>query len=327
MTVELLHDQIHRVIGRAILAPSIHNSQPWRFHVVEGGVEVWADRRRQLRRIDPRGRQLVVSVGAAVEFTVLALRAEGFDVDCRVLPDATEPDLIARITAIRPRTVDPVTRALVHAMSRRATYREAFERRPVPEGVISAIRESAHVAGCGTLQVRDEHAPDLAVLLERAEADEVADAEYRTELEHWRTSGVAAVDGVPDSALSHQKTRASRIPLRHFDTDSLAPSEPDEVDDPVLLLVTTTSDEPADWIQAGRALARVLLTATTLGVQSSPVTQSLDDDGYRRRTAAVAGALGHAQIMLRLGYGIASLSSPTTPRRHFDDVVTGSGGR
>src|SRR5262249_34779506 len=55
---ELLH-----AIACATRAPSVHNSQPWLFRVVDDGVEVFADWRRQLTVGDPSGRALRVSCG------------------------------------------------------------------------------------------------------------------------------------------------------------------------------------------------------------------------------------------------------------------------
>ena len=47
-------------------APSLHNSQPWLFHAGPAHVDVHADRARQLQVLDLAGRELLISVGAAV---------------------------------------------------------------------------------------------------------------------------------------------------------------------------------------------------------------------------------------------------------------------
>jgi hypothetical protein len=322
MTAELLADQVTRVVERASTAPSIHNTQPWGFRSDGHVIEVWADRRRQLNGIDPTGRQLTVSIGIAVEFAVIALRAEGFEVGCSVLPEPDRPDLVARLTPLRPKTVEGVTRALVHCMPRRSTYRQAFDGRRVPEEVLRPLRDVIHSAGCGSLQVRPEQQAPLVVLMQRAEESELAEPTYRDELHRWRAHASDVSEGIPDSALPHSNGRVSRVPLRRFDLDR--PSRPPvtpAVDDPELLLITTEGDEPHDWVAAGRALGRLLLHAVAAGLQASPVTQSLDSELDRARTAALLGVIGHPQILLRLGYGTSATTAQPTPRRPVNETL------
>lgn len=319
MSADLYPDQVTRIAERASLAPSIHNSQPWLFRWDGATLQVWADRRRHLHGIDPTGRQLTVSVGAAVEFAALAMRAEGFEVTCALTPDRTATDLLATLTPTRPLAVDGLTRSLVHAMPRRSTYRDAFDPRPLPDAVIDRLREAAHDAGCGTLVVGKAQTSELVGLIERAELTELMSADYRRELERWRSHEADAVDGVPDAAVPTTGRRASRVPLRRFDLDQVRPTEPAEVDDPVLLVLTTSTDEPSDWLTAGRGLARLLLHATLAGVQASPITQSLDSPLERYRTGRTLALLGYPQMLLRLGYG---RPAPTSPRRPVRDTLT-----
>lgn len=46
-------DQLRFALRYAVLAPSGHNTQPWRFHVDGDSVEVHADRMRALSVVDP----------------------------------------------------------------------------------------------------------------------------------------------------------------------------------------------------------------------------------------------------------------------------------
>ena len=62
----LSRDQVHFLIETAVRAPSVHNTQPWRFHVGPAGLELHADRSRQLPAVDPFGRELLISCGAAL---------------------------------------------------------------------------------------------------------------------------------------------------------------------------------------------------------------------------------------------------------------------
>jgi nitroreductase len=89
------------VIEYAGLAPSVHNTQPWSFSLSDNAVEVRADRRRGLAVLDPRGRQLTISCGAALEFAYLAVRGLGRDAAVRSFPHAGDRDSEGRPCAVR----------------------------------------------------------------------------------------------------------------------------------------------------------------------------------------------------------------------------------
>src|SRR5215467_14384425 len=75
----LTSDQVLRdAVALAVRAPSIHNTQPWKFRLGQGRIELYADRSRQLPVADDSGRAMFVSCGAALVFARLALQNAGF---------------------------------------------------------------------------------------------------------------------------------------------------------------------------------------------------------------------------------------------------------
>lgn len=72
-------DRARFCLRYAILAPSSHNAQPWRFRVDGNVVHVAADESRWLEVADPDRRELFVSLGCAVENLVVAAEEFGFD--------------------------------------------------------------------------------------------------------------------------------------------------------------------------------------------------------------------------------------------------------
>src|SRR5512143_839636 len=91
-------EQLHFLVGYAILAPSTHNTQPWRFVVTSDRIELWSDPSRLLPQIDPEQRQLFMSCGAALMNLRLAIRRFGHSERIQCLPDPRHPDLIARVS-------------------------------------------------------------------------------------------------------------------------------------------------------------------------------------------------------------------------------------
>src|SRR5262245_1870724 len=99
----------------ATAAPSIHNTQPWRFDVHGEQIDVYADRLRQLDVLDPTGREMIISVGAAVLNLRVAVLAHGRMPIFRPFPELGRPDLVARVTVGPPEAAPYIARQLAWA--------------------------------------------------------------------------------------------------------------------------------------------------------------------------------------------------------------------
>ncbi len=319
---------LRTVAELATLAPSIHNTQPWRFGLDGEAVTVRADRSRQLSVVDPDGRQLHVSCGAAIEHARLAVRSLGVDCTVELLPDTADPDLLARLEPAAPHALSDDEQALLAAIPRRHTHREAFEARPLPPELVDALRRGVVPFGAWLQPVdRADDLVKIAVLLSHADEAERADAAYHDELRRWvRPDGEPAVDGIPATALpaTPADQRRSTLLLRDFDLDRVLRGEAsaDDVvppsERPFVAVLGTADDDRRAWLQAGRALAWLLLRGAVEGVFASPLNQVLDLSGTRTRFARDLGLLGHPQMLLRMGY---ATGSPWTPRRAVDEVI------
>ena len=86
-----------QVVAAATRAPSIHNTQPWRFVAAPDRLDVYLDTERALPVLDPTGRQQIISCGSAIEFAVVALAAAGHAAEVDLLPDDGDPDRLATV--------------------------------------------------------------------------------------------------------------------------------------------------------------------------------------------------------------------------------------
>lgn len=312
------------VVECAALAPSVHNTQPWRFTMADDVVEVNADRARALRYLDPHGRQLLLSCGAAVEFARVATRALGRECVVETFPEREQPDLVARLHVGRRQRVTEMELHLAHAMARRYTDRSPYDERPVPRRVLRDAARNAEALGVW-LQVLSDPAQRTAVaaILEDAEAVEAADPAYVDELSRWTRAGSAA-DGIPQSATqTWPEAVVSDVPLRDFGGHA-AHSRPGGADAPprvqrdTLVLLGTKEDDDAAWVATGRALAWLLLRATADGLSSQPLGPAIDLPAARLRLRRELGLVGHPQFLLRIGYG---RGRPRAGRRSVDELI------
>jgi nitroreductase len=316
----------------AIAAPSVHNSQPWLFRVWPSGVDVYADRRRTLPVIDPRGRELLISVGAATFNLRVAILARGRIPVQQLWPDPRRSDLVARVT-IGPHTTVPETaRRLAQAIPRRRTNRRPFSGVPVPGDVLAELVDAAAVEG-GTLMATDPEVRQAVLgLVRTAENRWRNDPAYWNELATWTADQPDRRDGVPPAAFGPWSAMEA-VPLRDFGLIQPARGwrrgpgrrrpfgahAADFEQSPTIAVLYTAGDSPEQWVRAGQALERVLLTAAVRGLAATPMTQPLEIPDLRDLlTDGTGGKVAH--VILRLGYGPPGALSP---RRSVDDCLIG----
>ena len=122
----LLADHAQYLITTAARAPSVHNTQPWRFGVGRSGVELYCDPRRKLRA-DPLGREMIISCGAALFGLRLAVRGLGYLPLIELMPDPNQPRLLARVGMGAAVPVTRGERRMLEAVPHRHTHRGPFE--------------------------------------------------------------------------------------------------------------------------------------------------------------------------------------------------------
>jgi nitroreductase len=305
-------------LSAAAAAPSIHNTQPWRFDVHDDQIDVYADRLRQLDVLDPAGRELFISVGAAVLNLRVAVLAHGRLAIFQPFPDPGRPDLAARITVGRPEPAPYMARQLAWAISQRHTNRHPFNGEPIPDEVQAELRDAGEVEGAD-LFVADRPLNEAILSTVRtAHNRQRADADYLIELATWTRPRRGRRDGVPASAYAPPDVD-ERIPLRDFGLAYPArmawPAAFE--DEPTVAVLYTDADTPRDWLAAGQALERILLTATLRRVQATPMTQPLEIPALRALFDDTAQGRV-AQVILRLGYAPPCVA---TPRRAVSDLL------
>jgi Nitroreductase len=304
---------IRRLLAAAGQAPSVLNTQPWRFRVVRGEFAVlFADHDRRLPVLDPRGRSLHVSCGAALFNLRLALRVSGHRPLVWLLPDRDEePAMLAAVRIAAPASPSARARALCAQIPLRRTNREPFSRRRVPAPVLAELREAAAREGANLVVLGRRGSAELLEHVAIAEEELARDHDYLAEINAW-TIGGRHFDGLPGVVLG-PRPENDPAPIRDFGITRPAQPRPTAEFEPwpQLAVLTTQGDGPLDWLRAGQALQRVLLTASLFGVSVSFLNQPLDLRDMRGRTDP-HHRRGHAQMIMRIGYGPAV---PRAPRR------------
>ena len=311
------------ILTLACRAPSVHNTQPWRWRVHGDRLDLFADYRRQLVYADPTRRDLLVSCGAALHHLQVVCAGLGWAARVHRLPDPADERHVAGVV-LKPRAASSTDRDLLEALRRRRTDRRRFTSWPVPLERLNALASVGSIWGAQVLPVPGEVTKDhLRRLTRRADRVQQRNQRYVAELAAWTDGSLA--EGIP---AGHRPERTGADPgeavHRRFPggTMSDAGSGPGAPEDG-MLLVCTSSDDAISRIRAGEALSAVWLRATLDHLAVVPLSQAVEVEETRRELQTrILGDLAFPQILLRVGWPATSAAelSPT-PRRPLSEVL------
>jgi nitroreductase len=317
----LTRRQTEQVLATAGSAPSLHNSQPWRFRPDPHSITLIADRERRLPVTDPDDRELRIACGAALFGLRLALHGQGIRPLVTVLPDRSDPDLIAVVRHGGLRSAPPELTRLLDAVPRRRTNRQPFSDVPVDAPEQYALRRAAQDEGTWLHLVTDrrerEHLRELAAAAHRRQ---IADPGFRAELARWSAAEPGRADGVPASAGGPLPEPGTGWAHRDFTGGAAQPLpswKPAE-DEPLVAVLTSHLSGPPAEVQVGQALQRVLLTATAEGLAVSFLSQVVEVAETREALRRLIHATRPPQVVLRIGRG---WPVGATPRRQVADML------
>ena len=317
------------LLNYAVMAPSSHNTQPWRFRLGDDHVAVYADRTRRLPVVDPHDRELVMSCGASIETLLAACRHFGHLGEVAMRPDPDDPDLLANVSLNGSYEPTALDRSIFAAIPTRTTYRFPFEDRPVPTRAQEDLLEACSQFGVDlhlTEDPRQKHV--LADLVAEGDRRQFSSERFRGELADWIHSRRAASrDGISAQGFGMPDVLSGvgALAIRTFDMGDQTAARDESIAEgsPLLAVLFTASDTVEDWIVGGRALAATLLTAAAHGLSASFLNQPIEVADLRPTVAEFAERRDMPQILLRLGY--PSRPAPrVTVRRTVSDVLVGA---
>ncbi len=309
-------EKLRFLLRYAILAPSSHNTQPWRFAVGEDEIRVYADKSRWLKVADADQRELHVSLGCALENLLVAAEHVGYGHRVAYLPEEGEDDLIAAVTFEpdgEPAPFRPPE--LFDVITARRTNHHVYDGRPIPQEDLDRL-QACCVEEDVLLHLTDEAAIKRQVdeMIVQADAEQFADPAWREELGYWMGQGVFGTPWL--------MSKVAQLAVTYLNMGQGTAKKDSELlmSAPVLAVISTPSDDRASQVRAGQVFERVALMATTLGIRVHPMSQILELPAFKAQVAELIPTPDVTpQHTFRLGY--ADPAEGHTPRRPLPEVL------
>jgi nitroreductase len=294
-------------------APSVLNTQPWRWRVHPSRLELFADRSRQLSAMDPDGRLLMLSCGVVLDHVRVSLAAQGWESHVRRTSGTSTPELLATMTSLDRVEITPKAQHQAHAMRTRYTDRRPVSEQPLSPAVIRAVTASAgervrlHV-------LSPDQVLELSAAASRAVTVAAKDAFARAELEYWTSRTMPEGSGLP-AAVVPDHCPQTTVPGRHFGHPGTLPIGSGHDRAATYALLYGDEDDAERWLEAGEALSAVWLTATALNVSVLPLSDVVSVPTTREALRRMLRTFDHPYLALRLGIAEPQCGTPPrTPR-------------
>jgi nitroreductase len=309
-------------IRYATLAASGHNTQPWRFRLSEGRVEILPDFSRRTPVVDPDDHHLFASLGCAAENLSLAASANSRPGDI-----SFEPANDGAVAFGFGGTTSQSS-ALFEAIPLRQSTRAEFDGRPASAADLRALAAAAAIPGVDLALITDRtQMAQVRDLVLNGNSAQIADAAFMRELKSWlRFSPRQAMetgDGL-FSATTGNPTLPAWLGPFMIDMAFKAEAENDKYARQIqssagIAVFVGARNDKEHWVRAGRACQRFALQATALGLKQAFINQPAEVAALRPELAALVGLPGRRpDIVMRFGYGAAL---PFSARRPVDAVL------
>lgn len=320
-----IEEQLHFLLNYVVLAPSAHNTQPWKFRLEGSRLILLPDFSRSLTVSDPTHRELYLSVGCALAHLQIAGRYFGFNVTTEGFPNDTD-GAVARLSFTRGGNATSEDEALFHAIPKRHSNRAAYESRAVSPDILQRLRGQFNDPDVRLdLVTEPQDIRTLATLTAQATRDTLGRADFRAELSRWvRNNFTKQPDGMPGFSVGVPNPPSLLAPLM-VRMPAMAKAEAQKAQtllegSPLVAVFSAKQDGPHGWVKTGNALERVWLAAVAEGLRAAPYAGPFEAGALHAEVERLLNISGfRSQTLLRIGYG---LEDPhPSPRRSVEDIL------
>ncbi len=331
----------------AHLAPSSHNTQPWRFFIDESSpsITVYLDRKFVLPASDVDGRQALVSVGCAIENLICSAAYFGFKSTTELLtannntakPFSESESRLTPLAKITVKKTEPnidLEKIRLAIFNRKIIRAEYDPQKQIPENILQSIQNFAD-GEIAKLHIITDGIRKLGIAEFQAQADGfvINSPKFSKELGDWllpnNTDSFMGMPGIGFGLLDDQALRMHRgllgeTPLQPEDGLKFATAGKIGLEkSPAIAVITTKKDDMEHWIAAGRLFERIFLELTSRGICVAMHAGITEVALIKKIFSMTFGTMRHVTVLFRMGYAKNENDAlrPHTPRLPLSEVI------
>ncbi len=322
---------VHRELVRyASLAASSHNTQCWKFKILQGRgsaneaqmISILPDWTRQCPAVDPDHHHLFVSLGCATENLVQAAQAFGKH------GEVSFDSAVAEIVKVTLEPSKVVTSPLFDAIPKRQCTRAEYDGRKVSNDDLKALESAGSSNGVHLLMLTETAQVEKVLeYVVRGNTAQMSDRPFVEELEAWIRFGYDEVVSKGDGLFSGA-TGNPVVPrwlgMKLLNLFFTAKNENDKYAKQIrssagIAVFVSERNDQEHWVDTGRCYERFALQATALGIKNAFLNQPVEVANLRPQFAASLGVgARRPDLIVRFGYGP---ETPRSLRRPLDQVI------
>lgn len=285
-----MQEDIEKIIKDGTLAPSGENAQPWKFIVKSNEIHVFNKPEVDQSLYNFKQRGSYVAHGALIENIVISSSKYGYKTDVKLFPEEDNVNLVAIITLEKTNTEE---NPLYKYIEKRGTNRKSYEERKLSDEQKIQLTNVAREGNYAELKIIDNK-ESMNVLGDALAVNELVlfsnkklhDFFY----EHiiWKDDEQGKAGGFYIKTLEFLPNQLKAVKLFRnwfilniFNklikvADKIAKENAEKyAKSGTLVAVVVGGNSDSDFVKGGRAMQRVWLKATELGLSAHPCTGTL----------------------------------------------------
>lgn len=322
---QIMENQFKEIIYYATLAPSGHNTQPWKFSIKDNSFLIYPDYSRRLKVVDPDDHALFISIGCALENLIIAANHMGYSAKVEYFPPTEEKDCI-KITINKDKVeIDP---ALFNTIPNRQATRSKYDGRPIPPEDLEKLKKVSHQDKVSFILFTEQR--EIEPIIEFVKEGNVLqfrNKSFVNELISWirfnKKDALTSSDGLNSASmgLPYVPTWFGRFILNNLVTPNGEANKCERLirgSSGVALFIAESNDKQS-WINVGRSFERVVLKATSLNIKHAHMNMPCEEIEIRTKFQKHLGLKDEQPLLLlRIGY---SNPMPKSYRRPVEEVM------
>ena len=318
-------DKLSFLIKFAVLAPSSHNNQPWKFSIKENSILIYPDNSRWLSVSDPDRRYFFVSLGCALENILIAADLYGLPTEVKYLPKG-EGDIAARIDFEFPKKINDKQankKHLAFSIPKRCVNRSKYSDKKIPQYLIDQIKSFSDKDVEVSLVSDRETKEKMSKIMLDSRVKSFDNKLFREEMAKYKknnwTHSPVGITGATMGFSTPMSFIASFV-IKHINVIKIIRKKEEvllEKHTPLLVFINIKEDTKQNWLKSGRIFERCLLTARQHNVQTA--ISALSSDLEKKQIKEILNTEYFPQILFRAGY--TDKAFPHSPRLQEKEVI------